>query len=254
MASWQNLIVRIVLPPTLALENKATLEQETTFEVVGSITPWYCSIDQVRLEGGSYLRNLSDLTIAAMIYKAGRDCDAISYFQPHLSMAGSGSLYNDLAHQQVNRFNMARQRYTQCVAARDLILNMWDVNMNRGAKTLGNFSVSKSAQTKDEEVPKKLTQLEQDIKEWDPVIRTAGHLGRGNRPTPTMAAKGVYGDSDGPTGRTWMVTGMGANHKSIAGYGSTGKPVKFGSPSIVQFRFGRYMGGYLSVVPKFMCS
>ena len=69
---------------------------------------------------------------------------------------------------------------------------------------------------------------------------------------PAAAAKGKYGDPDAPAGRLWMTTGMGANRTSIAGYGSDGKPVKFGSPSVIQWRVGRYMGGYLSVVPKFM--
>jgi hypothetical protein len=45
---------------------------------------------------------------------------------------------------------------------------------------------------------------------------------------------------------------MGANMKSIPGFGSTGKPVKFGSPPVIQFRTGRYMGGYLNLIPAYV--
>jgi hypothetical protein len=249
--TMQNLVVRIVLPPTFGLVNGATLQQSVTFEVASDITPWYCSIDQVRLEGGSWLRGLSDITISAMIYQAGRDSDAISYFAPQIPLGDTAPLYNDLAHQQVFRFSLARQRYTQLQAAYKLLLNVWDVNMNRGTKTLGNFSVSKSSQMKGEDVPSKLSQLAADAKEWEIVIKSAGHIGRGGRAQPAMAAKGLF-DVDFPTGRTWVTTGMGANRKSLPGFGSQGKPVKFGSPGIITCRTGRFMGGHLSVLPKFV--
>jgi hypothetical protein len=45
---------------------------------------------------------------------------------------------------------------------------------------------------------------------------------------------------------------MGANMKSAPGFGGTGKPVKFGSPPVIQFRTGRYMGGYLNLVPAYI--
>jgi hypothetical protein len=241
VSTWQNLVVRIALPANLALTDKSVMGEEVTFEVTGTITPWYCSIDQVRLEGGAYLRNLSDLTIAAMIYQAGRDCDAITYMVP--PPGPGGETVQGAADEQYMRFNLARQRYTQLTATRNLILNLWDVNMNRGTKTLANFSVSQSSQTKDEEVPKKLTQIQKDIAEWAIVVKSGGNIGRGGRAQSRMAAKNIYGDRDFPAGRTWVTTGMGANEKSFSGFGSNGKPVKFGSPSVMQYRLGLFLGG-----------
>jgi hypothetical protein len=89
--------------------------------------------------------------------------------------------------------------------------------MNRGTKTLANFSVSQSSQTKDEEVPKKLTQIQKDIAEWAIVVKSGGNIGRGGRAQSRMAAKNIYGDRDFPAGRTWVTTGMGANEKSFSG-------------------------------------
>lgn len=245
-----NLIVRIVLPQGLALKNNQYLIEDTTFEIVGHITPWYCSVDQVKLEGGPYIRGLSDITISAMIYQHGRTCDAITTFAPQPPQP-SGTAFATLGQETYQRFLLARQRYVQLKATKDLMLNLWDVNVTRGSKTLGNFSVSQVSQTKDEEVPKKLTTLEKDIKDWEIVVRSAGKITVGGRVLPTAAAKGLY-DVDYPAGRMWMTTGMGANRKSIAGYGSNGKPVKFGSNPIIQWRVGRYTGGYMSVIPSMM--
>ena len=243
-----NLIIRISLPKGMATVGAAALKDDTTFEVVSTIDPWYCSIDQVRLEGGSYIRNSSDITVAAMIYTAGREISTQIYKQPCVPSPGASP--TDLSVQRYQRFLIARQRMTTLKASMRLIVNLWDVNSSRGTKTLGNFSVSRVSQTKDEEVPKKLTELKEEIASWKLAVQSGGEIGFDGRIAWTTAAKGLFGDNDAPAGRGWMVTGMGANHKSVAGFGSNGKPVKFGSPSIIQWRFGRYMGGYLSTIPK----
>ena len=48
-----------------------TLLDDYTVTVIGTITPFYCSVEQVRLAGGIYLNKVSDTTIAAMIYGPG---------------------------------------------------------------------------------------------------------------------------------------------------------------------------------------
>ena len=244
----ENLIIRICLPKGLATVTSAALKDDTTFEVVSTVNPWYCSIDQVRLEAGSYIRGSRDITIASMIYTMGREVGTQIYVKPVVPLSSTGP--DDLSWQRYQRFLIGRQRYVTLKTAFRLVINLWDVNSSRGSKTLGNFSVSRASQTKDEDVPKKLTELKEEIEGWKLVVQSAGAIGYEGRVHSVTAAKGLYGDNDAPAGRGWMVTGMGANHKSIAGYGSNGKPVKFGSPSIIQWRFGRYMGGYLSVIPK----
>jgi hypothetical protein len=204
----------------------------------------------VRLEGGSYIHGSSDITIAALIYTAGREISTMVYKQP--VVPPSGAVETDMTYQRFHRFLIGRQRLTITKATLRLLVNLWDVNASRGHKTLGNFSVARMSQTKDEDVPKKLTELKEELAGWKIVVQSGGAIGYEGRVSAVTAAKGLYGDNDAPAGRTWMTTGMGANRKSIAGYGANGKPVKFGSPSVIQWRVGRYMGGYLSVVPKFM--
>ena len=245
-----NVIVRIVLPLNLALLDGTTLQQDTTLEVIGQVDPWYCSTDQVRLEGGAYLNRLSDTTIAAMIYQCGRQCDAITYFRPKPPPPQIGP-FESKAMEVYRRFFLAQQRWTQLRAAYTLILNTWDINSSRGVKTLGNFSITRYSQDKGDDVPKKLTEMKTEIDAWAIVVKSAGRLGVGEHMLPVMAAKGLF-DPDAPAGRTWSVTGMGAPMKSIAGFGSMGKPVKFGIPSIVNVRFGRYLGGYMSSIPTYL--
>lgn len=69
----ENLVVSIVLPSTLSLQDGSVLGQEVTFEVAGSLSPFYASIDQARLHGGIYLNKLSDLTVAGMIYSISKE-------------------------------------------------------------------------------------------------------------------------------------------------------------------------------------
>ena len=137
----ENLIVRIVLPKGLAVDGGAALNEDVTFEVVGSINPWYVSIDQVKLESGSYIRGISDITIAARIYDAGREADTLTYARPPVPPSGASP--GDSSFDRYQRFLIARQRYVAKKVALDLILNVWDVNSSRGVKTLGNFSVTR---------------------------------------------------------------------------------------------------------------
>jgi hypothetical protein len=240
-----NLIIRICLPKGMATVGAATLKDDTTFEVVSTIDPWYCSIDQVRLESGSFIRSSSDITVAASIYTMGREADTMIYKQPIIPSAGATP--TDITVQRYQRFLIARQRYVVLGTAYRLVMNFWDINSSHGSKSLGNFAVHRES---DSEVPKKLADLKEGFEGWKLSLQSGGAIGYQGRVSAVTASKGLFGDNDAPAGRTWMVTGMGANHKSIAGYGSNGKPVKFGSPSIIQWRFGRYMGGYLSTIPK----
>jgi hypothetical protein len=135
-----------------------------------------------------------------MIYLQGRNCDAITAFAPQVPNP-LPSNYMTPAYQQWQRFAIARQRYVQLRAARSLILNLWDVNASRGGKTLGNFSVTRHSQTKDDDVPKKLTELDQEIKDWEIVVRSGGTITVGGRAASSIAQKGVCGDRDRSPGR-----------------------------------------------------
>jgi hypothetical protein len=245
----QNLVVNIVLPKGLAIEGGAALQDDVTFQVVGQVVPWYCSTDQVRNQGGVFMRSASDIAIASQIYQTGRDADALSFIIPHTPHPGSNP--HSEAVKEYNRWLYARQQYTCSMSTARILTNMYDIDHSRGVKTLGNFSVTRIDMNKGGGVPKKLELLFDNAEEWAMTLKSGGRVGMGGRPVPVMAAKGLY-DPDFPTGRTWRVVGMGANMKSAPGYGGDGKPVKFGSPPVIQFRTGRYMGGYLNLVPAYI--
>ena len=144
-----NLIIRICLPKGMATVGAAALKDDTTFEVVSTIDPWYCSIDQVRLESGSFIRSSSDITIAASIYTVGRETSTLCYKQPIIPPAGAQP--TDITWQRYQRFLIGRQRFVIVSAAYRLVTNFWDINSSHGSKTLGNFSVHRES---DDEVPK----------------------------------------------------------------------------------------------------
>ena len=242
----ENLVVNIVLPKGLAIEGGAALQDDVTFQVVGEVVPWYCSTDQVRNQGGTYMRSASDISIAAQIYQTGRDADALSFVAPPRR---SGAATQRPCGSEVHALDLCAAAVYDGAGHGEMLANMYDVDHARGVKTLGNFSVTRIAMNRGGGVPKKLEELFDDPRSGCPSERRP--VGPGGRPAPVMAAKGLF-DPDFPTGRTWRVTGMGANLKSIPGFGGTGKPVKFGSPPVIQFRTGRYMGGYLNMIPAYV--
>ncbi len=60
----QNLVLHIALPTGLKLADGRTLMRDITFDVISQLSPYYASVDQVKLEGGPALAKLSDITIA----------------------------------------------------------------------------------------------------------------------------------------------------------------------------------------------
>lgn len=248
----ENLVIQIVLPKTLALKDGSVMGQEVTFYVASALTPYYASVDMVRLAGGTYLRNLSDFTLASQIYKYSREADVMSFNRPHEPNPGADE--TDVAFRKHALWLFARQNYVANRAAFESIISVFDTAVSRGSKTLANFSVHRVSLPKDESVPRRLQELEEQYKGWLPVIKSGGEIAFGGHAKPVMAAKGLYDRSEGPAGRLWMVTGLGANRKSLPGYGSAGKPFKYMSPPIIQWHMGRNFGAYVTALPTMFSS
>ena len=245
----ENLAVNIVLPAGLALADGSTLQEDASLTVVGTLTPWYSTIDLARLEGGIYLVKVPDLTLAAQVWQASQDADAITFHYPEPPQDGS-DIRTDVGARKWKLFNHARQQYVSIKAARDLVLNVFDLAGVKGTRTLGNLSIGRQAFAREEGLPKKLSDMEKEIKYWSVVVQAGGEIGPGGHAKPGFAAKGMYDPSDSPSGRLWSTTGMGANKKTWPGYGSAGKPVKYGSPPFTQWRVGRNFGNYVSMFPN----
>ena len=57
----------------------AVLNAPITFDVASQLSPFYASVEQVKLIGGYGIRNLSDITIAAQIYMSSKAADMLNY-------------------------------------------------------------------------------------------------------------------------------------------------------------------------------
>ena len=93
--------------------------------VLSSIIAFYASIEEVRLEGGVYLNKLPDISIAAQIWQASKNADALSYSIPPLPP--EGALPTDMAVRTWRLFAHARNQFVALQAAYDTIQNVFDI-------------------------------------------------------------------------------------------------------------------------------
>jgi len=245
-----NIIINIVLPPNLLLMDGSILDQEVSFMLTDQIDPWYASVDEVKLEGGIYLTKLPEITMASQIWNASKFCDALTCHEPTLPPQLTPYDPGHLGAHKYFLFNTARNRFVSVRAALASIYNVFDLAGVRGSKTLGNFSVTRMSFARDESLPKKIRAMEDELSKWKIVIQSGGEIGYGGHAKAVFAAKGKYDPSDIPAGRQWWVTGMGANHKTMPGFGSAGKPYKYGTPSFINYRVGRAFSNYVTIFPN----
>ena len=229
-----NLVFHIAIPRGLKLKNGATLMKDVTFDLISQLTPFYSSVDLVRLGGGPAIAKLSDITLACQIFQSSLKADLIS--PNHHPWFGP----------QYKRFLGARMQWTTAVATRDLMLNIVSL-LGPSAHVLANFSADRKTDLK-----QPLSQIAGDIKSYEVAVRSGGRTVPGGRPTFHFAAKGVMDWGERTPGRSWSGNGMGANATSIdpgSATGGRGKPVKFFaspicSPPFSAMRSGIYQPGY----------
>lgn len=238
-----NTVFHITLPAGLTLTNGSSLNTPATFDVVSALMPYYASVDQIRLQGGIYLRKLADLTIAAMIYNSSKEVDLL--YPP-----GAQTTFQNSPN--VFRFVGSRGQYTQALATKKLIEGIIYLFGMGASHILANLSITRQRPNEMEGVGQKITSLEETLKLYEPTIRSGGNVVPGGHAKVQFAAKGVFDWTERTPARTWMSTGMGANASSQdfgSPTGGRGKPVKFFSspfysPPIINLRSGIYQGAY----------
>jgi hypothetical protein len=94
-----------------------------------------------------------------------------------------------------------------------------------GGHVLGNFSVTKQRGEAGGGFTAKLKDLQDGIAAYQVVVESGGKVIPGGRQQFMFAAKGLFDDERTP-GRTWVVTGMGANAESSEMW-SAGKTMKY---------------------------
>jgi hypothetical protein len=105
-------------------------------------------------------------------------------------------------------------------AAYNLLVNLSGLVGYTGGHVLGNFSVTKQRGEVGTGFSAKLKDLLQGIADYQVVVESGGRVIPGGHQQFMMAAKGLF-DSEVATGRTWVVTGMGANAASGEMWSST---------------------------------
>jgi hypothetical protein len=235
-----NLVLHICLPAGIRTTDGAELMQPVTFDAVSMLSPFYASVDQVKLLGGVSLRRLSDLTIAGQIYMASKAVDMMNYRHP---MPSDNPCYW--------AFSNARNLWVVAKAAQDLILSMGNL-LGPSSHVLANFSVAQTKGYENEGNSGKLTDLTSQLRLYDPTIRSGGRTAPGGNVRPIMAAKGVYDWSERSPARLWDPNSPGVNTTISgergsstggrkAGVGFYASPV-FSSP-IFGFRLGSFQVG-----------
>jgi hypothetical protein len=106
-------------------------------------------------------------------------------------------------------------------ACYNLLVNLSDLVGYTGGHVLGNFSVTKQRGEVGTGFSAKLKDLLQGIADYKVVVESGGRVIPGGHQQFMMAAKGLF-DNEVTPGRTWVVTGMGANAESSEMWSSTG--------------------------------
>jgi len=122
---------------------------------------------------------------------------------------------------------------------RNLLVNLSGLVGYTGGHVLGNFSVTKQRGEAGGGFTAKLKDLQDGIAAYQVVVESGGKVIPGGRQAFMFAAKGLWDDERTP-GRTWVVTGMGANAESCESWSSTGgrgKTMKFFRNPIISCRY-----------------
>lgn len=237
-----NLMVHVTLPKGIRTTSGALLAKDATYDVISALTPFYASLDQVRLAGGMVMRKLSDLTVACSIYNTSQKADLLCLHPP---AATDGDNYRV--------FVGARNNWVAISTAHELALNLSQLLGQKGAHVLANFSVTRTGPSEGEGLGARLKDMVSDIKQFEISLRSGGKVTPGGRPAFAMAAKGVNDWGEQTPGRTWVGNGMGINSKSTGGQnglGGRGKPLgfmigpfgQFTSGPILSFSYGMHIG------------
>lgn len=220
----------------------ATLMKDTTIDVVSSLSPFYAGIGQVKLNGGTFLRKTSDLTIACAIYNSSQEADLMLPF--------NFTMPTDQI--TANKFIGARTQWVTAKATQDLILNVIGLAGAPGSHVLANFSVSRERTSDAQGIAAKLADLRGDIDKYAVTLASSAATIPGGHPLAGFAAKGSRDFGERTPSRIWTTTGIGVNRKGwdyINLVGGRGKPVNyfqhvFFSPTVVNYRSGIYPGGF----------
>jgi hypothetical protein len=228
----KNVVVTINLPQGLKLKNGAFLEADLEVEVISLLDPFYASVKQIQLEGGPYMAKLSPKTLAAAIYQQSKEADQKNDAPPKVSTP------------EGKRFYAARNNWVINATCYNMLVNISGLVGYTGGHVLGNFSVTKQKGEQGTGVSAKIKDLADGMKQYQVVMESGGRVIPGGHAPAVMAAKGLY-DAERAPGRTWVVTGMGANTTTWevpSPTGGRGKTMKMYASPIISLKYSLTRG------------
>ena len=95
-----------------------------------------------------------------------------------------------------------------------MLVNLFGLVGYTGGHVLGNFSVNKQKGEAGTGVSAKIKDLLTGMKQYQVVLESGGKVIPGGNTPYAMAAKQVF-DNEVAPGRSWMVSGMGANVRTM---------------------------------------
>lgn len=235
----KNLVAQILLPKGLALKSGAFLDDDVVYEVISEVSPYYASVEQVRLEGGQYLSKLSDITLGAMIYQMSKRVDQLA---PPELMPPTGAP----SMRQGNLVHRSRNIWVIAKSVETLLDNMAGLLGNASQHVLANLSISRSRGNHTADLTVKFNELAKTIKEHEITLRSWGRVMPGGRAKAGFAAKQLA-ELEKITSRTWQTTGMGANAVSAemgVGTEGRGKAVRMYASPLINIMRGRQSFGW----------
>ena len=122
---FANNLVSVKLKQGIASVSGETLQEDVEFQFFTTLSPFYTSINKVRLEVGSLVTEIKDLTSALSILESSIEADSLSFSTTNIN--------EDL-------FNHARREYVTAASAFKLVSNVGG-NLLK-SKSLGDLSVT----------------------------------------------------------------------------------------------------------------
>ena len=188
---FKNNLVTVTLSPGIASTSGETFSEAIELEFFTDLSPYYTSVNKVKLEVGSLVTEIKDLTSAMAILEASVEADALSFSPTEINS---------------KLFKHARREYVTAASAFRLVSNVGG-NLLK-SKTLGDLSVTYDTQSHKDT----LEYLQDMMRKWGDQLMAGG--GAQAIRGPRMVVKGSR-DTDKPTfDRMWE--GTGTNKKPIA--------------------------------------
>jgi len=186
-----NNLVTVTLLPGIASTTGEAFTEAIELEFFTDLSPYYSSVTKVKLEVGSLVSEIKDLTSAMAILEASIEADALTFAPLELN--------TDL-------FKHARREYVTAASAFRLVSNVGG-NLLK-SKTLGDLSVTYDTDSHKET----LHHLQDMMRKWGDQLMAGG--GAKAIRSPRLVVKGSR-DLDKPTfDRMWE--GTATNKKPIA--------------------------------------